>query len=83
MEGLIIKEGEKVLRIREQILFHDASGLTFEFVVVDGDTLCPFRIRIYGDSVVMGNRELMFSPDGIIKGGGTFMGTSPYPLDKE
>jgi hypothetical protein len=80
MEGLIIKEGKRELRIREQILLNDASGLTYEFTVIEGDTLCPFRIRIYGEQMLLGNRELTVSPEGIINGGGTFLGPHPTSL---
>lgn len=83
MEGAIIKQGAKILKIKEQIWYNDASGLTFDFVVVENDPQCPFRLRIYGDSLPMGNRELTISPEGIINGGGTALTECPFPFDKD
>lgn len=83
MEGTILKEGNKELRIKEQILFNDASGLTFEFVVKNDDETCPYRIRIYGENLPFGNREITLDKNGIINGGGTFTGTCPFPYENK
>lgn len=83
MESAIIKEGAKTLNIKEQIWYNDASGLTFDFVVVENDPECPFRLRIYGDILPLGNRELLINNDGIIDGGGTALTECPFPFDKD
>jgi len=72
-----------MLSIKEQIWYNDASGLTFDFVVIDNDNVCPFRLRIYGSSLPMGNRELTIGRDGIINGGGTALNDRPFPFDKD
>lgn len=83
MDGTIVKQGAKTLHIKEQIWYNDASGLTFDFVAVEGDTECPFRLRIYGDILPMGNRELVINKDGLIDGGGTALTDCPFPFDKD
>lgn len=83
MQGSITKQGAKMLTIKEQIWYNDASGLTFDFVVVEGDEDCPFRLRIYGDNLPMGNRELIINKNGIIDGGGTALTDCPFPFDKD
>lgn len=80
MDRAMVKKDAKDLIIKEQILFNDASGLTIEFVVVD-DANSPYRIRLYGDSLAMGNREITLGKDGVINGGGTYMGPRPFPFD--
>ena len=76
-----IKENSKELRIMEQVLFEDASGLTIEFVMIESDDKFPYRIRIYGEVLPYGNREIFIDKDGKIDGGGTYLGASPYPYD--
>ena len=73
-----LKENSKELKIKEQVLFEDASGLTIEFVVLEMDHKFPYRIRIYGEILPNGNREIVFNSEGIIDGGGTYLGGSPF-----
>lgn len=79
---LTLKEEAKTLSIKEQILFEDPSGLTIEFCAVD-DPVHPFRLRLYGDALKLGNREITFSKDGVINGGGTALTDCPFPFDAE
>lgn len=62
--------GEEVV-IREQII-EDASGLVFQFELV-ADPDAPFRLRVFGESLPFGNRELLFDGGGVFVGGGTFV----------
>jgi len=53
--------------INEQII-EDASGLTLQFEVTpDGEP----RLRIFGEALPFGNREIQFTPDGRHAGAGT------------
>lgn len=72
-----LKENSKEICIKEQVLFEDASGLTLEFVSVENDEKFPYRIRIYGDILPYGNREIFINKDGKIDGGGTYLGGAP------
>ena len=69
------KRNAQVLIIKEQV-FEDVSGITFEFIVVDDTPDFPFRIRMHGDMLPFGNREITIGKDGIINGGGTALGPS-------
>ncbi len=53
--------------VKEQII-EDASGLTFQFEV---DPTGEPRLRVYGDCIPFGNREIQFSPDGKQAGAGS------------
>jgi len=75
-----IKRNGKDLIIKEQI-FDDASGITFQFVVVEHASDFPFRIRMYGDILPFGNRELTIGRDGVVNGGGTALGTMSFDKD--
>ena len=68
-----VKQDAKTLKIKEQTIWRDPSGLTIEFVCIDS-THHPFRVRLYGDCLEFGNRELTFGHDGICNGGGTALG---------
>lgn len=70
----------KELIIKEQV-FEDASGITFHFVVDENSPDFPFRIRMFGDNIPFGNRELTFGKDGIVNGGGTSI--DPLSTDKD
>jgi hypothetical protein len=72
-----IKHNSRLLKILEQVLLEDASGLTLEFVVVEGDEKFPYRIRIYGKNLPYGNREIFINREGKIDGAGTHLGESP------
>lgn len=66
----------KELKIKEQI-WPDASGLILEFVVIEDDTF-PYRIRIYGEILPYGNREIFIAKNGKVDGGGTHLGEPPF-----
>ncbi len=72
-----LKENSKEICLKEQVLFEDASGLTLEFIVIEGDEKFPYRIRIYGETLPYGNREIFINKEGKIDGGGTYLGESP------
>lgn len=83
MEHPLTTQDAKFLTIKEQILYNDASGLTIDFVVNENTPDCPFRIRIYGDILPFGNREITIGKDGMINGGGTAMTDCPFPFDRD
>ena len=72
----ILKENSKDLKIKEQVLLEDASGLTLEFVVTE-DEKFPYCIRIYGEILPFGNRVIYIDKDGKIDGAGTYLGEPP------
>jgi len=55
--------------VKEQIVKDLASGLTFQFEVVPEST-ARYRLRIYGDDVPFGNREIIFDVHGEEAGSG-------------
>lgn len=64
----------KICVIAEQI-FDDASGLTFQFEVKKGyhggELVDETVLRIFGESLPFGNREIVFGPDGLEAAAGT------------
>ena len=60
--------------VREQIVRDPASGLTLMFEV---DDLGRPRLRIWGDSLPFGNREIGFTPDGQEAFAGTSVASCP------
>ena len=65
---MALKTNAKSWTIKEQIIEDSASGLTFQFETLPCG---EFRLRIYGDSLPCGNRELMFDVAGDEAGAGT------------
>lgn len=68
---ITIKENAKTLKIKEHTIWEDSCGLTIEFIVNENTPECPYRIKLYGDVLKFGNRQLEFGLDGINNGGGT------------
>lgn len=65
------KPDGKVWQVREQIIEDPASGLTFQFEVMpDGES----RLRIFGESLPFGNREIIFDQSGAEAGAGCYTG---------
>lgn len=55
----------------EQIVEDLVSGLTFQFEVMpDGES----RLRVFGDTLPFGNREIVFDAAGVEAGGGSYTG---------
>lgn len=75
-----VKPDGKTWKVKEQIIEDPVSGLTIQFEVMpDGES----RLRIYGDSLPLGNREIIFDADGHEAGGGCYTGLCrPAWLDK-
>lgn len=66
-----LKPNGKPWTIREQIIDDPASGLTLQFEVMpDGEP----RLRLFGESLPFGNREIIFDTAGAEAGGGTYTG---------
>ena len=66
-----VKEDAKTWAVKEQIIEDPVSGLTFQFEVVpDGEV----KLRVFGDTLPFGNREISFDKDGKEVGAGTFTG---------
>lgn len=70
-----LKPNAKDWTIKEQIVEDPASGLTFQF---EQDPSGCLRLRIFGD-LPYGNREIIFSPEGIETGAGTLLGGCHKP----
>jgi hypothetical protein len=68
-EHVSVKDNARDWTVKEQII-EDASGLTIQFEVVPNDT-ARYRLRLFGDSLPFGNREILFDVDGIEAGSGT------------
>jgi hypothetical protein len=57
--------------IKEQIIEDAASGLMLQFEIAPDGEPC---LRIYGDALPFGNREVQFHRDGTEAGAGTATG---------
>lgn len=68
----MIRDEAKPWIVPEQILEDPASGLTFQFEVMPGDSDAPLRLRIFGD-LPFGNREILFNRGGSKVGSGTLV----------
>jgi len=56
--------------IKEQIVEDPASGLTFQFEVMPEST-ARFRLRVFGDALPFGNRQILFGVSGAEAGAET------------
>lgn len=66
-----LKQQAKNWTIKEQIVTDEASGLTIQFEMLpDGEP----RLRLFGENLPFGNREIMFHRDGTEAGAGTCTG---------
>ncbi len=62
---------QKLLKIKEQIIWNDSCGLTIQFQVTpDGK---EFRVKLFGDILKYGNRDFQFNSEGELIGTGTAM----------
>lgn len=57
----VVKPGAKDWTIKEQIVRDPVSGLTLQFDVCSDGAM---RLRIFGDGIPYGNREIGFGSDG-------------------
>ncbi len=64
--------------IREQIIEDRASGLTLQFVHMPQSD-APYRLRIHGEGLPFGNREILFDENGVEAGAGTALVNSCRP----
>lgn len=74
-----LKEGDaKLCNIREQIIEDLASGLTIQFEVKkglrDGKIVDETVMRLFGDKLPYGNREIVFGKNGEETAAGTYAG---------
>lgn len=67
---MAIKQDAREWTIKEQVVEDPASGLTFQFEIVEQDRGAPFRLRIFGN-LPFGNREILFDLEGKKAGSGT------------
>lgn len=72
------KPNGKDWTVKEQIIEDLASGLTIQFAVSD-DPAAPMRLRIHGDALPAGNREIIFDCNGEEAGSGTAMAGACRP----
>lgn len=70
-----VKPDGKQCVIREQIIEDSATGMTLQFEVKpgirDGKEVTETVLRMFGESLPFGNREIVFSPDGAETAAGT------------
>jgi hypothetical protein len=68
------KPGGEICQIREQII-QDSCGLTFQFEVKKGyhhgKLVNETVLRVFGESLPFGNREIFFDPTGAETAAGT------------
>lgn len=74
---MAIKPNAEMFSVKEQIIEDPISGLTFQFVYIEGSD-APFRLKIYGD-LPNGNREILFDKNGDEAGAGTLFAKSCAP----
>ena len=65
-----VKPDAKQWTVREQII-KDASGLTIQFEVTPSG---EYRLRLYGDILPLGNRDIAFDERGRHVGAGSYTG---------
>ncbi len=78
---MAVKPNAKTLVIKEQIIEDPASGLTLMFEAYPEphfDSI-RLRLRICGDSLPFGNRDLCFTKDGELGAAGTATGAICKP----
>ena len=76
---MALKPNAKDCIIKEQIIEDIPSGLTLQFVNRGPDAELACHITIYGNILPFGNRNLVFTKDGVFDGGGTATGGSCKP----
>ena len=64
------KPDGKPWTVREQIIEDPVTELSFQFEVANDGT---FRLRVYGNSLPLGNREFIFDANGEMCGTSTVM----------
>ena len=74
---MAVKPNGRACTIQEQIIEDPVSGLSFQFLIVDG-TSAPVRLRISGN-IPNGNREFVFDDTGVMTGAGTSLVGSCRP----
>jgi hypothetical protein len=75
---MALKPNGGTCAIREQIVEDCASGLTLQFTHMPGSD-APYRLRIHGEMLPFGNREILFDADGAEAGAGTALVDSCRP----
>ena len=70
------KMNSRAWTVREQILRDPATGLTITFAI---DDLGRPRLRLHGDCLPFGNREIGFGTDGLEAFAGTSAAPCPTP----
>lgn len=73
-----LKPQAKPWTVMEQFVEDPVSGLTFQFEVVEG-TSAGYRLRVCGNQIPFGNRELLFNEAGVYAGSGCFAGGLARP----
>ena len=72
---MAVKESGSLCTIHEQIIVDEATGLTFQFEVKPGihkgKVVMETVMRVFGDSLPFGNREIVFDPEGKQTAAGT------------
>lgn len=65
-----VKDGAQDWTVKEQIIEDPVTGLTIQFERIPGVD-ATFRLRIFGDILEFGNRELIFDVEGKMVAAGT------------
>lgn len=72
---MAVKPNAQFVRIKEQIIEDKASGLTLMFSLHPSSySPIRYRLRICGDALPLGNRDLLFTEDGELGATGTATG---------
>lgn len=75
---MAVKPNGAAWTIREQIVEDPASGLTFQFLVTTAAD-APYKLKVFGDGLPFGNREIVFDAEGREAGAGTLLAESCAP----
>lgn len=70
-----VKPNGALCQVREQIIEDEATGLVLQFECQHG----RMRLVISGNSLPVGNREILFDRDGCEAGSGTLVGEYRRP----
>jgi len=67
---VVVKKNAKTLKVKEQVIIDLVSGLTIQFEGMPDRTT---RMRIAGENLPFGNRELILNAEGEEAGAGTYL----------
>lgn len=75
---MAVKPNGSACTILEQIIEDPGTGLTLQFMHIPGSD-APYRLRIAGDGLPYGNREILFNEKGAEAGAGVALTNACRP----